>query len=389
MLVVHLTHTPLAGAPIRICQALQLHPGIESRVCVLNAAAFGSRTFDEDLVWQRDKDEVIDLVQRCDVLHLHNYIDLDSQEFAPIDFRRLWQQGKPMVRQFHAGPALVARFMGRSEAQVLDCPIPKLVCGQWQERCYPNARPVPLIVFPPEPAPRPSARDGVRISYAPSLFRPARAERWDTKGYPETRRMLDQVQKRARAEGHAVTVDVIEMVPHQECLARKALSHVAIDELVTGSYHTSTLESLAAGSATMVYLDDRTRASFMRLSGQYELPVLSVPLEHAATMLGALVRDPELVDALGQHSARWMREHWHPRDMVRHFLAAYEQVRADPHRPFETRFDGQGLEGWLSRGRYDLMWQSRSALWPKEPPAWLLAGRGLAGRLLRSVGLRR
>jgi hypothetical protein len=390
MLVVHLTHTPLAGAPIRICRALELHPGFRSRVCALDPAAFGTRTFDEDLVWSRDRDEVIDLVERCDILHLHNFFDLESTQFAPIDFAKLWRAGKPMVRQFHAGPILVGRFMGKPVSAALECPIPKLVCGQWQERWYPNARPVPLIVFPPDaPAQRRPASEEMRISYAPSLFRPARAERWDTKGYPETTRILRKVARQARRESRGVTVDVIEMVPHHECLERKAQAHIALDELVTGSYHTSTLESLAAGSATLCYLDGRTQASFMRLSGQLELPVLNTGLEHAEAMLLELIRNPEIVEEIGRRSAQWMQKHWHPRDMAQHFIDAYQEVMAHPTQAFETRIANEPCDEWLNKRRYDLLWESRSRHWPREVPAWWTHMRGAAGDALRKIGLRR
>lgn len=390
MLVVHLTQTPLAGAPIRIARATMLHPDIEARVCTVDPGAFGSRTFDEDLVWERDREEVVDLVRRCDVLHLHNYFDLDSTQFSPIDLRALWHAGKPMVRQFHAGPALVGKFMGKPATAALECPIPKLVCGQWQERWYPTARVVPLIVFPPDHAiQRERAADRLRISYAPSLFRSARAERWDTKGYPETIAMLQQVSRQALHDRRRVIVDVIEQVPHRECLQRKALAHVAIDELVTGSYHTSTLESLAAGSATLCYLDDRTRASFMRLSGQPDLPVLSVALEHAGAVLADLVRNPEVAEEIGLRSAAWMRAHWSPQRMAGYFLDAYQAVVAQPGVAFTARFDDGACDQWLNRRRYDVQWQSRWPAWPRDRPQWLKAVRGTAGRLLRGVGLRR
>jgi nucleotide-binding universal stress UspA family protein len=390
MLIVHLTHTPLAGAPIRIARATELHEGVRARVCTLDPAAFGTRTFDEDLVWARDRDEVIDLVERCDVLHLHNFFDLESTQFLPIDFGKLWRAGKPMVRQFHAGPALVARFMGRPFEAALQCPIPKLVCGQWQERWYPNARPVPLVVFPPDELPRraPAAQQ-LRISYAPSLFRPARAERWDTKGYPETVRMLRRVARQAQRRGREVMVDIIEQVPHRECLERKALAHIAIDELVTGSYHTSTLESLAAGSATLSYLDGRTQASFMRLAGQYELPVLNVGLEHAEALLLDLVGRPDVVEEIGLRSARWMAEHWGPEHTGRHFMDAYREVIAHPSRAFAARFDDQACDEWLNKQLYDVLWSSRSRLWPMELPPWWILMRGYAGRALRGLGLRK
>jgi hypothetical protein len=179
--ILHLSHTPLVGAPGRICRALNMHAGVESRWAVLDAeaGAYGKMTFDLDLRWDRDRDEILVLAERCEVLHLPNYLGLDSREFAPLDFRALWEHGKSMVRHFHSTPDLIARFTKQPEQSVLDCSIPKLVIAQYPERFFPNAKLVPNIVLPEasDAAAEMPAPSTIRIGYARSRFNSARAPR--------------------------------------------------------------------------------------------------------------------------------------------------------------------------------------------------------------------
>lgn len=392
MLVLHLSLTPLAGAPIRICQALRL-TGIQARCAVLNdeVGDYAKRTFEHDLVWSRDREEIIDIAGRCDVLHLHNFIGLDSREFAPLDFRMLWEQGKPMVRHFHSALGWIARHTGQSEAAILECPIPKLVVAQQQERFFASARLVPNIVFPQVPlGSTGDALPGtIRIGYAPSIFNSARSSRWDTKGYRETIRALKRFSRSALARGTRVEIDVIEQVPHRECLARKARCHIVIDDLVTGSYHLNTLESLAQGSACITFMDRRTLQVVSDLTGRNDFPAINVGLEDVHEVLLDLAMKPEVILDIGQGSRDWMARHWAPVAMARHFLEAYATVQRTPHVPFPARFEPTATARWLGIELHDLLWHNRAGRWPAIMPGWIRAIKGVGGNALRAAGLRR
>lgn len=392
MLVLHLSLTPLVGAPIRICQALRLR-GIDARCAVLSAEVgdYAKHAFDQDLVWSSNREEIIDIAGRCDVLHLHNFIGLDSREFAPLDFRKLWDQGRPMVRHFHSTPDLIGRFLKQPESAVLECPIPKLVIAQYPERFFPAARLVPNIVLPETPAISHdrSAPAAIRVGYAPSRFNSARSSRWDTKGYPETIRVLKRFPRAARARGARVEIDVIEQVPHRECLARKARCHIVIDDLVTGSYHLNTLESLAQGSACITYMDRRTLQVVAEITGRNDFPAINAGLEDAHAVLLDLVLKPETAVEIGRRSRDWMAAHWAPAAMAGHFLDAYAAVQRAPHTPFPARFGSDAASRWLAIDLHDLLWRSRAGRWPAIMPGWMLAIRGVGGKALRAAGLRR
>ncbi|MBG3878903.1 glycosyltransferase family 1 protein, partial [Desulfovibrio oxamicus] len=188
MRVVHFAVTPLAGAPLRLVRALNAHlPGCAARL--VDLTRYGSEDFGQDVVFDETPDLARELAEAADILHFHNYLDLDSRHFAPIDFRALAEKGTLAIRQFHSEPGLVAGRMGITPAALLAQPIPALVVGQFQERCYPRALvvPNPLPIhdadhLPHDPALHGPLRHDVFLS--PTRLHSAWADRWNTKARP-------------------------------------------------------------------------------------------------------------------------------------------------------------------------------------------------------------
>lgn len=394
MQILHLALTPLVGAPMRICRALALHDGVSARFAVLDAGvgAYDRMVFECDLQWVRNRDEIVSLAQTADVIHLHNYLDLESTQFAPINLKKLWHDGRPMLRHFHSAPDAVAQQMHTTVQTVTDCPIPKLVIAQFHARYYPNAKIVPNIVFGNvSSTPSMDSRSGpLRIGYAPTRFNSGRTARWDTKGYRETTKLLKSVVRKAAARNIDVHVDIIEQASHTECLQRKSACHIVIDDLVTGSYHLNTLESLAAGSVCLTHMDRATQQAVFDLTGRSDFPAISVGLEDAEAVLLDLADNRQLADAIGEHSRRWMNQHWHPKDMARHFLGAYRHVTEHPGQPFPNRSSGPIMvQDWMNTRLHDLVWTNRQQRWPQVMPEWVRQLRGEFGKALRSFGVRR
>ncbi|MBT9492882.1 MAG: hypothetical protein IV107_11175 [Paucibacter sp.] len=387
MKILHLSHTPLVGAPGQICAALR-EQGLDARWAVLKPENYAGLSFQLDWRWDQHREEILAFAEVADLIHLHNYIDLDCNDFAPLNFRQLWAQGKPMVRHFHSNPALIARYMGKTEQDVLNCPLPKLVIAQYQERFFSGAHVVPNIVAR---APAPNNRSGkpLRVGYAPSNFRSARVSRWDTKGYPETIKTLKRTQASLRARGIALELDVITQVPHLECIARKANCDVFIDDLVTGSYHLNTLESLSQGCTTLTHLDGRIQTVLTELLKRSDFPALDVRLENLQPVLEHFAHQPELARALGVESRQWMQEHWSPSKMATHFIAAYAQITALPGQPFADRFEISPQANYRVREHFDQIWAGRHASWPTLAPVWFTAIKQELGNGLRRLGVER
>jgi hypothetical protein len=329
MRVVHFAVTPLAGAPLRLVRALNAHlPGCSARL--VDLTRYGSEDFGQDVVFDETADLARELAQAADIIHFHNYLDLDSRHFAPIDFRALAGKGTLVIRQFHSEPGLVAGRMGITPAALLAQPIPALVVGQFQERCYPRARVVPNPIpiddadhLPHDPAVHGPLRHDVFLS--PTRLHSAWADRWNTKARPEA-----EAAVRAACLPRGASWHLVHKTPLAQTLAAKRLSRIVVDDLVTGSCHLTGLEGLAQGKPVLAHLDGRCRRVLARMADTDACPFIDVRLEDAARVLGHLLDHPADALDVGRAARGWMEAHWRPERIVAAYGAAYADLAHDP-----------------------------------------------------------
>jgi len=188
--VVHISLTPLAGAPYRLVMALRRHTDCDARLVDWKR----SRFYPQDLVFTDQPEACLEVVQHADIVHLHNYIDLHTQISNRLTLESLAADGTRLVRQFHSEPGTIARVMGVAVGDVLSCPLPSLVVAQFQERYYPRARVVPnvLPIDDPDYLPRAGPTDWDMV-FSPTTGASAWSERWNTKGAPETARLMERI----------------------------------------------------------------------------------------------------------------------------------------------------------------------------------------------------
>jgi hypothetical protein len=323
--IVTFSKTPLAGAPIRIVRALQRHTDLDVRHVDLKRWGI----FEHDHVHEEDPERTAELAERADILHLFNYLNAGSNDFAPVDFGRLATGGKRLVRQFGSTPMLIAAEMGIPLEEVLNDPIPKLVIAQHPERFLPTARVVPNIVSQDDelylPACRPLETAGV--VFCPTRQDGAWEARWDTKGMPETVAMMKRLNRRT-----GLPFRMIHGRPFEEAMAAKRCAAIVIDDLVTGSYHLSSLEGLALAKPVLTHLDGRTDTVLRAISGADSIPFVNVRLEDAPEVLTHLAREPDERHGVGVEGRAWIDRYWRDRDLVRHYVGAYADLMDDPRR---------------------------------------------------------
>jgi hypothetical protein len=146
-----------------------------------------------------------------------------------------------------------------------------------------------------------------------------------TKAYHETVSVLEALAKQG-----VLTYDVIERVSNQECLSRKQRAHVVIDEVVTGNFHRSSLESLAQGAVVLAHLPPiavRRMGQFLEPAAIETWPWIDTHLSTLERTLRELADDPERVAQLRTRSRQWMERYWDDRDLVRNnFVEVYKSV---------------------------------------------------------------
>ena len=361
--VAHIARTPLSGSPIRIVSALNNSKSdVEARLIVLNEHAYGNRVFKNDLSWSNDEDACREVIRSADILHCHHYFDLDSDDPFGENFIRMCAPNAKFLRQYHTHPLTIARNNQSLAHEIIQSDIPSVVIAQFHERYYPNSLVVPNIVpINDEPYSPAKHRIGKRVGFAPSsnnsAWNPIVFSRWNTKGAPEILSLLGKIQRQIPN----VEIDHIFNVPHEDCLQRKNRCGIFIDDLITGSYHLSSLESLAMGIPTLAYLDPRTLRTVQDITGSLDHPWVNCRLEEAFEYLSELLRNNVLRRDLGQRSRSWMETYWHEQRMIKYYTEAYESLLDTGRVLRSPRFDsGNKTILWLYQTQYDVGFSARA-----------------------------
>jgi hypothetical protein len=318
--------------------------------------------FQEDLLWPKNQPEILKLLETADIVHLHNWIDLSQNKFG-IDFNQYIKKGQRLIRQFHTEPGKLAKTWGISQREIINDPVAQLVLAQFHERYYPRARIVPNIVpiFDQDYLAS-TAKDTeapCKIFFSPTSMRSAWESRWNTKGAFETIKIIERLQKKLNFE-----FECIARRPHSETLTKKQTSDIVIDEVVTGSYHLSTLEGLSQGKPTLAYLDSRTISTIHEVtSAVSQIPIINTQLEDLDITIKRLVEDKPLREYLGAYSRKWMEKHWSDSQMIQHYVHAYEDLINRPECFSAPRFDQ--AHAWLFTNDIDTAWFRRKSNWQK------------------------
>jgi len=241
------------------------------------------------------------LLRTSDVFHFHMTADenLRLGPFVPADYLR----GKAVVHhehghhEFRGDPERFRakyRALGRRNLLVST---PDLL------RLMPEARWQPNLVHEREAAYAPSARvwDGpLLVAHSPT--------RKDLKNTDDLLAVAAELQR----EGVALRLDLIDDVPHAECLARKREAHVLFDHM-QGYYGVSSLEGLSQGLAVIAGLDEWNRNHVAEFAGVAVGDLPWVPARSRAELAAALrglAADRDRCRAIGAAARRFMEQSW-------------------------------------------------------------------------------
>ncbi len=323
MNIVHFSSTSLAGAPYIITNTLRNYSNHNVRLVDLKRWG----RFPHDIVFEENKEMAVEVANNADIIHLHNYLDYNSQDFYPINFRQLKKQGVAFVRHFHSVPETIAKKMKVPVSSVVNADIPSVVIAQYPEPFYPKAKIVPNIIPTQSELylPVPVEKTTTDIVYSPSNLSSAWTKRWGTKGAPETIKVLNKLK-----QNYNCNVKVISGVPFIEMMKEKQTSRIIIDDLVTGSYHLSALEGCSLAKSVLCYLSDRTEKVLKEISGADTVPFINVRLEDAYDVLRHLLNNNSLADEIGANNRAWMESFWREETTVEHFLSLYDDLLDNP-----------------------------------------------------------
>ncbi|MHC4222783.1 MAG: hypothetical protein ACYSUN_02240, partial [Planctomycetota bacterium] len=283
MRIVHVSHTPCAGAIEALSSAIRDYTEHDSRH-VSNGGHVNNLVFPSDAAtWASTEHHA--LLARADVIVIHNGggDECLSDKTEPICDYLLGDGEKKVAYFFHSHPEMPKMEFGFEAL----CRGEKLFMpAQYQAKLWamaavnhskdPNNKICPpcavrnVIRFDRSDwPPRKERADGkVRIGFA-ATFRqdqkdqvPGSVAWYHSKGYGLIKEVLEEVSKPKHVE-----FTIIEGLPFDMAIRVKAECDILIEELVTGSYHRNALENLALGLPTLVNIEPAVLGIATRSAG--------------------------------------------------------------------------------------------------------------------------
>ncbi|MCJ2165449.1 MULTISPECIES: glycosyltransferase [unclassified Pseudodesulfovibrio] len=308
-----------AGTAIQFCKALNRHTDHSARLVTLETRY--AHSWEKDLhvpdLGPDGVEEISILMDAADVFHFHMTCD-EHQSFGglrPAD--RL--KGKAIVHHHHGHHDFRSdpksfrdkyRTLKRTNLLVSTPDLMKLLPeARWQ----PNLVPVDEPLFKPMWG-RYDDPGQLKVCHSPT--------RKDLKNTDEFLAAIREVNKR---KAH-ISVDLIDDVPNDVCLARKRRNHVLFDHM-QGYYGVSSLEGLSQGLVVIAGLDDWNRKQVTEFAGTTALPwITATDQTELTSLLRELSLNRKYCEMTGEKSRRFMENHWSDTRVIRHLETFYESL---------------------------------------------------------------
>lgn len=348
--IVHISATNVSGSPAGIVGALNNTGRYEATFINLGDVDVSSFSNADDLFPTRDRDEILAVIEAANLIHIHQVVPLNISRLG-VDLTSEKFSGKRLLRHWHSEPGHFSRWSLPDVDNFMDERFPHLVLTQYHERYYPWALPVPNLMNTDKLTNMPTSwPDKPILAFSPSNRFKAKERRWASKGYCELIAVLQPL-----VDDGLITLDVLENLPLEEVLRRKAAATFVVDEVVTGSYHRSGLEGLALGKPTFAYLDARTAASLALLTGTTDCPFLNCRVEYLPLVIRHMIGHPELIREVGERSRAWMTRYYADQHLVKEYTDIYDSLLAGAELELRPKGFPEGGELFLKSGLTDLL----------------------------------
>jgi hypothetical protein len=317
--IVHITPTPLVGAPGKIAWAQRMK-GHDALAVALSdypkggplEKMFLDRTI---LIDDFTRHHIEDCIRQADIIHVHNFLPDDR-----IRWLQELNQAAAYVYQAHSpkreGPLYVDRSEGNNKFEFKL----KLVVGQHHGRFYPFHTPVPNLILSPPSIRRRQPGETLRVLFSPTQ---KQAGRWNSKYSPALEPALRALE----------TIGKIEVIFPKNPLRPEVLMelrrscHVSIDEIASGGFHMVSLEAMCAGSVAINRADYFAKATFAGFCDGEMPPFLYADDSCITDVLLRLADDWEETARRQQASFDFFQRYCNPIRLVEVFDAAYQSVR--------------------------------------------------------------
>lgn len=316
MRILHLSDTPLSGAPLRLHSLLNKYDAAESRYIMWQTRA-GHRFYGEPTASAYSHREELEylIYQWSDIIHFHNRWRR-QEVFKAL---HLSPPRKPSIIHFHSPRA------SEDFSDELASGLPIVCPAQYHPRVFPEVSYIlPNVVDIYDTAYiREYIPEGpLTVSYAPSNAHLPKNS-WDDKGYWAVAPVL----KRLHLKGE-VNYQLIFKKPLDEVMQLKRLAHIGVDTVSNfcKSYHLSTLEYLSLGVPCITSYDDLIEKTVKDLTGCTTLPWVNASPDNFYKVLGGLIKNKENMICLSNDVRGWMTTYWNPSVLCKHYISMYKSL---------------------------------------------------------------
>jgi hypothetical protein len=323
--VVHITQTPLVGSPGLVSEAINRYSSRYSSEWIFTEDYKGDRAgmmtrYGKAMGLGSDeaRAKFAERIKQADVIQIHNSLTRPTvlliKEHAKPECKFVYQ-----VRSPHREPPL---FVDMPEVVDIQFDAYTAIC-QYHLRVYPNYLPTPLIDLDKPSIQLLQPGEKPRVLYRPSHFSPPKETRWNTK---YSKLMHDSLLA-CHEEGLIELMYPQKPVPPDKLKELRRASHISIDEIATGAFHTVSLEGLCTGNVVINNSDLFSDMAMAYLTGKNVLP----PFYRANhynfdARLRALVSNPDQVRRIQQESYDYFNNFLHASKQVHYYTHVYDAV---------------------------------------------------------------
>jgi hypothetical protein len=313
--IVHLSPTPLVGAPGKIAHA-QREIGHDSQCVIFNdypksGPLCGFFTSQSIVMDENTRDFVEGLLSEAEVIHIHNFIpeSLEGWVRTNLGASKLVYHAHSPMRE---GPL----YYDRSDQFDYDV---KLVVGQHWGRLHPKHVSVPnLVLDAPSVSLRKSGQP-LKVMYSPTHKHKGR---WTSKHSAELVSSLEGLSKLGLIELIAPKVPI----PPSALLQMRRKCHLTIDEISTGGFHQVSLEGLCTGNMVLNKADYFSKNNFSRFSEGCFPPFVYGSDSCIADVLLEYAQSVDKTNAAQMESYNYYLKYCDYRRLVKFYDEAYAMV---------------------------------------------------------------
>lgn len=268
--VVHISKTPLVGAPGVISKYLNLNNDFNSCHFFLNEypeqlrGFFTKNSIHLDISNKLVRELFIKKISSADIIHIHNDINSDDV----IELLLTHTNNAYFFYQIHSPLREPPLYIDKSK----DLPFyfsKKLVIAQAHPRLYANFEFVPNIVdvYPKANIINKECKNKIRILFSPTHKR-TNGVIFSTKFTENQIKYFDEIKKSCDFD----LIDFDKPISPVMLLELRRLADISIDEIASGGFHQVSYEGLACGNVVINNADIFAKGNFAESIGANELP---------------------------------------------------------------------------------------------------------------------